>query len=83
MTAAEEDNGILAQIRGDVIGSAASRLPRAGLDQPTELTAEADAGQPLGLVRIRYRLQRHRHGKSQTWFWVAVHAESCATSARP
>lgn len=72
--ALDEDNGILAQIRGDVIGSAASRLPRPGLDRPPELTAEADAGQPLGLVRIRYRAQQHRHGKSRTWFWVAVHA---------
>lgn len=81
--ALNEDNGILAQVRGDVIGATAASLPRAGLDQSTELTAEVDAGQPLGRVRIRYRLQHHRHGKSQTWFWVAVHAEICATSARP
>lgn len=77
---ADEDNGILAQIRGDVIGAAAARLPRAGSDQPPELTADVDAGPPVGLVRIRYRLQRHRHGKSQTWFWVAVHAEKVLIS---
>lgn len=71
----DEDNGILSQLRGDVIGSAAARLPRAGSDQPPELTADVDAGPPVGPVRIRYRLQRHRHGKSQTWFWVAVHAD--------
>lgn len=74
MSSPDDDNGILAQIRGDVIGATAARLPRAGLDQPPELTAEVDAGHPLGLVRIRYRSQQHRHGKSRTWFWVALHA---------
>lgn len=81
--ALDEDNGILAQIRGDVIGTAAARLPRAGSDQPLELTAEVDAGHPLGLVRIRYRAQQHRHGKSRSWFWVAMHAEQVAVSQDP
>lgn len=74
----DEYNGILSQLRGDVIGSAAARLPRAGSDQPAEVTADVEAGQPVGLVRIRYRAHQHRHGKSRTWFWVAVHAERLA-----
>lgn len=76
----DDDNGILAEIRGDVIGAAAARLPRAGRDQVAELVADADAGPPLGMVRIRYQAKRHRHGKSQSWFWVAVHAEKVSNS---
>lgn len=53
-----------------------SSLPQPVPGQPPEISAEVMAGQGLGLVRIRYRLRRHSSGRSQTWFWVAVHAEA-------
>lgn len=71
----DQPNGILPLIRGDIIGSAARGLPPPGEDQPAELLADVDSGPPYGLVRIRYRLMRHKHGKSISWFWTAVHAE--------
>ncbi len=74
----DEPNGILPYILGAVIGGTASTLPRPGPGQPTERTAEVDTGKPYGLVRIRYRLMRYRHGKSDNWFWTAVHAERVA-----
>lgn len=71
----DESNGILTLIPGGQIGSAAQTLPKAGPDQPTERSVEVDTGPPFGLVRIRYHLMRSRHGKSERWFWTAVHAE--------
>lgn len=71
----DEPNGILPLILGEVIGQTAQSLPRPGPDQPTERTVEVDSGRPHGVVRIRYRLVRHKHGKSVSWFWTAVHAE--------
>lgn len=71
----DEPNGILPLIRGEVIGQSREVLPPAGRGEPAERTAVLDAGPPHGLVRIRYRLMRHRHGKSENWFWTAVHAE--------
>ena len=76
----EEDNGILAQIGGALIGKTSSQLPPAGPDSPEFLATEVDAGPPHGTVVIRYQLQRHRRGKSATWFWVAVHAERAPIS---
>lgn len=72
----DEPNGILPLILGDVIGRTARELlPRPGAGQPAERVVEVDTGRPHGLIRIRYRLMRHKHGKSETWFWTAVHAE--------
>ena len=70
----DELNGILPLIRGDIIGATARGLPPPGEDRPTELLADVDSGPPYGLVRIRYRLMRHKHGKSIGWYWTAVHA---------
>lgn len=71
----EQPNGILPLIPGDIIGSTARSLPPPGDGQPTELLAEVNTGPAYGLVRIRYRLMRSRHGKSVNWFWTAVYAE--------
>jgi hypothetical protein len=71
----DSSNGILALLPGSVIGHAMKDLPPAGAGQPEELTVELKAGEPHGLVRIRYRLMRSRRGKSTNWFWTAVHAE--------
>ena len=71
----DDQNGILPLILGEVIGQTAQSLPRPGPDQPTERAVEVDSGRPHGVVRIRYRLVRHKHGKSVSWFWTAVHAE--------
>lgn len=70
----EQPNGILPLIPGDIIGSAARNLPPPSDGQPMELLTDVDTGPPYGLVRIRYRLMRSRHGKSVNWFWTAVHA---------
>lgn len=72
----EEDKGILHLLPGHLIGGAMSSLPQPGPGQLPEISAEVMAGQGLGLVRIRYKLRRHNPGRSQTWFWVAVHAET-------
>lgn len=71
----DEDNGILAQIGGALIGKTGSLLAPAGPESPEFLAVEVDAGPPHGTVVIRYQRQRHRRGKFATWFWVAVHAE--------
>lgn len=72
----DEPNGILPLISGEVSGRTARELlPRPGAGQPAERVVEVDAGHPNGLVRIKCRLMRHRHGKSVSWFWTAVHAE--------
>jgi hypothetical protein len=72
----DEPNGILPYILGEVIGrTSREALPIPGPDQPPDRTVEVDAGPPHHLVRIRYRLMRNRHGKSQNWFWTAVYAE--------
>lgn len=69
-----DNNGILALVPGAAIGAGSRSLPAPGAGRPLELDAVVDAGEP-GVVRIRYRLQSHRHGKSQTWFWTAFYAE--------
>lgn len=72
----DEPNGILPLIRGEVIGRTSRELlPTPGAGQPVEQVVEVDTGRPHGRVRIKYRLMRHRHGKSENWFWTAVHAE--------
>lgn len=77
----DEPNGILPLILGDVIGRTSRELlPVPGAGQPAEQVVEVDTGRPHGLVRIRYRLMRHRHGKSENWFWTAVHAEKVSGS---
>lgn len=75
MTPDERPNGILPLIQGQVIGAGALQLPPAGPDQRTEISLELDAGQPYRMVRVRFRLMKHKKGKSIHWFWTAVHAE--------
>lgn len=75
MTLDERPNGILPLIQGQVIGNGAHRLPPAGPDQPTEVSLELDAGPPYRLVRVRFKLMKHKKGKNTHWFWTAVHAE--------
>lgn len=81
----DEPNGILPLILGEVIGRAGRELlPAPGQDQPAERVVEVDSGRPHGLVRIKYRLMRNKHGKSVNWFWTAVHAEQVdAQKKRP
>lgn len=69
-----EDNGILALVGGAAIGGGSQSLPRPGPDQPSEREAVVDAGH-RGVVRIKYKLMRHNHRKSVTWYWLAFHAE--------
>ena len=69
-----ENNGILALIPGAAIAAGSRSLPTPGAGRPLELEAVVDAGE-RGMVRIRYCLQRHRHGKSESWFWTAFYAE--------
>lgn len=77
----DEPNGILPLILGEVIGRTSRELlPTPGAGQPPEQVVEVDTGRPHGLVRIKYRLMRHRHGKSENWFWTAVHAEKVSGS---
>lgn len=73
----DDPNGILAQLQGPTISDGNKLLPRPDETQAGDpvRSVEIDAGRPLGLVRIRYRLMRHKHGKSINWFWTAVHAE--------
>lgn len=69
-----ENNGILALIPGAAIAAGSQSLPLPGLGRPPELEAVVDAGE-RGMVRIKYELRRHRHGKSESWFWTASYAE--------
>ena len=70
-----QPNGILPLILGHVVGAGAKQLPPAGPEQASELSIEIDAGQPYQMVRIRYKLMRHKRGKNIHWFWTAIHAE--------
>lgn len=71
----EQDNGILPLIPGQHIGAGSKQLPPPAENQQPEQVAVVDTGSPHGLVRIRYKLMRHKHGKSVNWFWNATHAE--------
>lgn len=75
MTLDERPNGILPLIQGQVIGAGALQLPPAGPDQPPEIRLVLDAGLPYRLVLVRFKLMKHKKGKSVHWFWTAVHAE--------
>ena len=70
------DNGILAWVPGDCIGAAANQLPRAGQAQPDQRDADVVVEVPdLGAVRITFRLNAYRHGRSRLWHWTAVRAD--------
>lgn len=71
----DPDNGILTRVPGQYIASAAQQLPPAGEDQKAQPERQVLVEAPdLGWVRITYRLNTYRHGKSRHWHWVATHA---------
>lgn len=71
----DRDNGILAQIRGEILGAAWQTLPTADHTQQPELVVEVDAGPPHGMVRVRYKLMSHKRRRDVHWFWTPWHAE--------
>jgi len=75
-----EDNGILAQLDGGLIGGTVSHLPPAETSVEPKVWIDVQAA-GLGLVRIRYRRHRSKRGKSSYWFWVAEHAAKVASRA--
>lgn len=75
MTPMVPENGILARVPGQYIASGSRQLPSAGEDQKDQPARGVLVEVPdLGWVRITYRLNTYRHGKSRHWHWVAAHA---------
>jgi hypothetical protein len=70
----DEDNGILAQIRGEYIARAANSLPPTMAGEDTYASVEIEVP-GIGPVRIRFQLMSHRHGSGRSWFWTATFAE--------
>ena len=68
-------NGILTKVLADYIGQGADSLPEAGPDEPAERQAIVPGVPDLGDVRITYRLNSYKHGRSRRWHWLAVFAE--------
>lgn len=69
------DNGILTRVLGQYIASGSQQLPPAGEDQQAQPERQVLVDLPdIGWVRITYRLNTYRHGKSRHWHWVAAHA---------
>lgn len=79
----ESTNGILARVPGEVIGEAGHQLPAPSEEEMSdtlrgkapERTVTLRDVRELGTVRITYRLNTHKHGKSRRWHWLAVHAD--------
>jgi hypothetical protein len=69
-----DDNGILAQLPGELIGGCKSHLPPAETSAEPKVWIDVQAG-ALGLLRIRYRRHRFRRGRSTHYFSVAEYAE--------
>jgi hypothetical protein len=67
------DPGTLGQVPGVAIAHGSNTLPTAGPDSALAVV-EVDAGW-AGRMRITYRAQRMRHGRSSHWAWVAVSAQ--------
>jgi hypothetical protein len=70
----DDDNGILAQIRGDYIARAENLLPPALAHEDTHAVIEIEVPS-IGHVRISFQLQSSGRGKSRHWFWTATDAE--------
>lgn len=68
------DNGILAYVGGQYIAAGSAKLPAAKSSEPEERTAMLEVPD-LGLVRITYRLNSYKHGRSRHWHWLAVKAD--------
>lgn len=72
----QDDNGILAEVPGTFNALASQTLPPAETATEQIMWAVVDTGpQWRGLVRIRYRRERMRHGKHGHWAWVSEYAE--------
>jgi hypothetical protein len=71
-----EKNGYLAYVGGQFISDGARQLPPPSEKEQARPERVVTIEVPdLGAVRITYRLNTHRHGKSRHWHWLAVHAE--------
>jgi hypothetical protein len=70
------DNGILAKVPGEYIGEGSKRLPAACAEEATQPERSVTLTVPqLGEVRLTYRLNSYRHGRSRLWHWRAVRAD--------
>lgn len=68
-------NGILARVPGQFISAGSKQLPPAGAHEQAERQTVLPDVPDLGAVRITYRLNRYKHGRSWHWHWVAVRAD--------
>jgi hypothetical protein len=68
------DNGILAYVGGQFISQASDQLPPPGPAAPPEGKGVIEVPD-LGQVRITYRLNTYKRGKSRHYHWLAIHAE--------
>jgi len=68
------DNGIMAQVSGDDLGTAGRALPPAGPDSPA--FAKVDyVSVRHGPIVVTFRLHKHTRRKHWTWFWTPCHVE--------
>lgn len=67
-------NGLLAYVSGDLLGAAAATLPKAAEGEPERRQVDLDVP-GRGRMRITYRLNTYRHGRSRRWHWVAERAD--------
>lgn len=72
---APTSNGILASVPASFISAGSDQLPKAGPAEQAERKTVVQDVPDLGAVRITYRLNSYKHGKSRHWHWLAVHAE--------
>lgn len=68
-------NGVLTRVLADEVASALHKLPTASSSQPQTMQADAHASLLRGDVRITFRLNSHKRGKSLHYFWSAFYAE--------
>lgn len=78
-----DDPGILPKIPGEFIAMASRDLPQPQRRAGETAWSSVDTGPvwKLGVVRIRYRCVRMRHGRSTHWAWVAEFAEPSGAPA--
>lgn len=71
------ENGILARVPGQYIAAGGADLPAAGPEQESQPVRHVvvDDVPDLGAVRITYRLNSYRQGRSRRWHWLAVRAD--------
>lgn len=76
------ENGILTLVPGQCIAEGSRRLPPASDLERTVPVREVLVHQvpDLGDVRITYRLDTYRHGRSRRWYWLAIRADLAAAA---